>query len=412
MELKNRHLCQSKFVIMKNLLVLSFLFHAIVCAVKAQPVELMIKSKNKSLYLDHIVAPSQGLFAIGRLYSVHPKFIADYNKLDLNAGLSIGQVIHIPITDTNFSQQSKKGTPVYYTVGESEGLLKVSNANNKVTMQKLRDWNRLSNDNIAAGKKLIVGFLLSKEMEAYVAKKSVKEQPVKQQDQPVVKTEQVKENVKEQPVKQPEKPVVKTVTEKDKPINKVAEEEKAIVKKNAATDKPVVKSEPEKEKPVKIKADEEKSITKADPAKDKPVDKNEPVKETVQMKEEPKKTEHVFAKEEDVDPAGSEHGYFKGSFDLQVKGSPASKNATVTSGIFKTTSGWQDAKYYLLIDDVATGTIVKISNPENNKTVYAKVLGEMNGIRQNQGLNIRISNAASTALGLSDTEKFILKVNY
>ena len=396
---------------MKNLLVLSFLFHAIVFGVKAQPVELMIKSGNKSLYLDHIVAPSQGLFAIGRLYSVHPKFIADYNKLDLNAGLSIGQVIHIPITDTNFSQQSKKGTPVYYTIGENEGLLKVSNANNKVTMQKLRDWNRLSDDNIAAGKKLIVGFLLSKEMEAYVAKKSVKEQPVKQQDQPVVKTEQVKENVKEQPVKQPEKPVVKTVTEKDKTINKVAEQEKAIVKKNAVEDKAVVKKEPAKEIPKK-QAEEDKSVEKTIAVKEKPVVKNEPVKETAQIKEEPKKTEPVLVKEEIVDPAGSEHGYFKGSFDLQVKGSPASKNATVTSGIFKTTSGWQDAKYYLLIDDVATGTIVKISNPENNKTVYAKVLGEMNGIRQNQGLNIRISNAASTALGVSDTEKFIVKVSY
>ncbi len=393
---------------MKNLLVLSFLFHAIVFGASAQPEELMIKSGNKSLFLDHKVAPSQGLFAIGRLYNVHPKFIADYNKLDLNAGLAIGQLIRIPLTDTNFTQQSKKGTPVYYTVGESEGLLKVSNASNKVTMQKLRDWNRLTNDNITAGKKLIVGFLLSKEMEAFAAKNSVKEQQVKQQEKPVVKSEPVKDKTQEQQ----EKPVVKTVTEKDKPINKVTDEEKAIAKKIAA-DMPIVKNEPEKEKLVKIKVEEEKSVTKTDPAKDRPIEKNQPVKETAQeMKEEPKKTEPGFAKEENTDPAGSEHGYFKGSFDQQVKGSPASKNATVTSGIFKTTSGWQDAKYYLLIDDVATGTIVKISNPENNKTVYAKVLGEMNGIRQNQGLNIRISNAASTALGVSDTEKFIVKVSY
>ncbi|MGZ8558161.1 MAG: LysM peptidoglycan-binding domain-containing protein [Chitinophagaceae bacterium] len=382
---------------MKNLLVLSFLFHGIVCAVKAQPVELIIKSGNKSLYLDHIVAPSQGLFAIGRLYSVHPKFIADYNKLNLNAGLAIGQLIHIPLTDTNFSQQSKKGTPVYYIVGESEGLLKVSNANNKVTMQKLRDWNRLTNDNVAAGKKMIVGFLLSKEMEAFAAKNSVKveqdkalvkpvqekdklkEQPIQQQDKAVVKAEPKKVKIQEQPVKQQEKPVVKTEPEKDKPISKAAEEEKTV-KKIAVEDKAVVKIDP--------------------------------AKETVQIKEDPKKTEPVFAKDDIVDPNASEHGYFKTSFDQQVRDSPASKNATVTSGIFKTTSGWQDAKYYLLIDDVATGTIVKISNPENNKTVYAKVLGEMNGIRQNQGLNIRISNAASTALGVSDTEKFIVKVIY
>ena len=130
------------------------------------------------------------------------------------------------------------------------------------------------------------------------------------------------------------------------------------------------------------------------------------------LKQETKKSEPVFAKEEAVSTVGGEQGYFKRSFEQQVKANPASKNATVTSGIFKTTSGWQDAKYYLLIDDVATGTIVKIINPENNKAVFAKVLGEMNGIRQNQGLNIRISNAASTALGVADTEKFIVKLNY
>ena len=68
----------------------------------------------------------------------------------------------------------------------------------------------------------------------------------------------------------------------------------------------------------------------------------------------------------------------------------------------------------MLIDGVPTGTIVKVTNPGNNLSVYAKVLGEMNGIRQNEGYDIRISNAAASTLGVavSDTDKFILKVNY
>jgi hypothetical protein len=53
-----------------------------------------------------------------------------------------------------------------------------------------------------------------------------------------------------------------------------------------------------------------------------------------------------------------------------------------------------------------------VSNPGNNKTVYAKVLGEMNGIRQNQGLDIRISNAAASVLQITAEEKFTVKVNY
>jgi murein DD-endopeptidase MepM/ murein hydrolase activator NlpD len=346
---------------MKRLFLLLVLFNAIVFCVKAQPGELMIKSGSGGLYLDHKIAPKEGLYAIGRLYNVHPKSIADYNKIDLYAGLNIGQVIHIPLSDTNFTQKSTNGTPVYYTTQANEGLVKVSNASNKVSIQKLRDWNGLKSDNIAAGKKIIVGFLVSKEMAAVSMNNRVKLPPVKQEEKSIVKTE------------------------------------------------------PEKEKVVKIKAADEKAQAevKAKSEEEKPVVKTEPVKETIQeTKQDAKKTEPVFAKEEMVVPAGTEEGYFKRSFDQQIKAIPVSKNETVTSGIFKTTSGWQDAKYYLLIDKVATGTIVKIINPENNKAVYAKVLGEMNGIRQNQGLNIRISNSASTALGVADTEKFIVKLNY
>ena len=105
-------------------------------------------------------------------------------------------------------------------------------------------------------------------------------------------------------------------------------------------------------------------------------------------------------------------GYFKPLFDKQVKSNPVSANETASAGIFKTSSGWQDSKYYVLIDKVEPGTIVRITNPSNNKAVYAKVLGEMSGIRQNQGYDLRMSNAAASVLEVSDQEKFIVKINY
>jgi hypothetical protein len=39
------------------------------------------------------------------------------NQIELNKGLEIGQVIQIPLTDTNSTQKTKKGQPVYYVVG-------------------------------------------------------------------------------------------------------------------------------------------------------------------------------------------------------------------------------------------------------------------------------------------------------
>jgi len=54
---------------------------------------------------------------------------------------------------------------------------------------------------------------------------------------------------------------------------------------------------------------------------------------------------------------------------------------------------------------------VRITNPLNNKTIYAKLLGEMSD-KQSQGLNIRISNAAANALDIPETDKFTVKLNY
>ncbi len=119
--------------------------------------------------------------------------------------------------------------------------------------------------------------------------------------------------------------------------------------------------------------------------------------------------------ENNVASLQSENGsinYFEKSFAQQIKLSPITKEQTVTAGIFKTVTGWQDGKYYLLINDVEPGTILKITNPTNNKIIYAKVLYSMEGIRQNQGLDIRISNAAAAVLEVAETDKFVLLVSY
>ena len=303
--------------------------------------ELMVKNGDKGLYLEHKVAPKESFFALGRLYNVSPKFLASYNKLDISKGLQIDQKIRIPLTDTNFTQQGNVGTPVYYKVGEKEGLMAISNKYNKVKLANLRLWNNLSDDEVKKDAKLVIGFLHSNGMPAI----TIKNKPI--EEEPVSKPE--------------EKPVI---------IEPIKIEE--------------VKKAEEKEAKAEIKAEK---------------------------KEEEKKSAPVVINEIKT-TSSSEQGYFKPHFEQQIKITPISKNETVTSGIFKTTSGWQDAKYYLLIDKVAPGTIVKVVNPSNNNIIYAKVLGEMSGIRQNEGLNIRISNAAAASLGINEQDKFIVKVSY
>ena len=98
-------------------------------------------------------------------------------------------------------------------------------------------------------------------------------------------------------------------------------------------------------------------------------------------------------------------GYFKSQFDEN------GKNQTGFSGIFKSTSGWNDGKYYALMNNVTVGTIVKVNYPSTNKAIYAKVLGELPAMKESAGLSLRISEAAAKELGAVNN-KFNVEVMY
>ena len=324
--------------------------------------DLVIKSGSKGLYLEHKVAPKEGLFPIGRMYNVHPRHLANFNGIDFNKGLAIGQLINVPLTDTNFKQAVNTGVPVYYKASGNESLANVS-VKNKAPINNLRAWNNLTTDNVSPGTKLIVGFLISNELKDRVV----------------------------------------TIT----PKTLVVEESVSNVKKADAQKKQMepdatkeVKTDPVVKKETDTKKEEEPKNVEPDIKKEAP-----PV-----VKEEPKKTEPAAKQPATINDDGT--GYFKNSFYQQVRTSPPSKEQTLTSSIFKTTRGWQDGKYYLLINGVEPGTIVKITNPSNSKTIFAKVLYAMDKIRENQGVDIRISDAAASTLAVSEMDKFILKVNY
>jgi LysM repeat protein len=327
----------------------------------SQTADLTINTGPKGAYLIHKVAPKEGLFPLGRMYNVHPRHIANFNGIDFNKGLAIGQLISIPLSDSNFKQSVNKGVPVYYKATQKEALTVIS-AKTKAQVANLKGWNNLATDNISAGEKLIVGFLITNEL---------KDRVVTITPKTIVAEESVSNVKKAEEQKQP------PVSETKKDV--IVEESVSNVKK-AEESKKQMEPEVKKEAP--------------------------PV-----VKEETKKTEPVVAKQSEMKNDDGA-GYFKNNFYQQVKATPPTKEQTLTSSIFKTTSGWQDGKYYLLINGVEPGTIVKLTNPSNNKIVFAKVLYAMDKIRENQGVDIRISDAAASSLAVSETDKFILKVNY
>ena len=339
---------------MKNLLLLLFL-----CPLMSlgEEKKIMVEGNSSNLYITHTTAPKENFYSIGRLYNISPRVYAPYNGLSVDApgGLAIGQPVKIPLNELNFSQDGKAEpgevfVPLYYRTGAKSSLASISSLFRNVPVENLQAWNRLSGDNVFAGSTIIVGYLKVKSDLSPLAKSAV---AVPKSDvASLPKSEKISEQAK---------------TVKEEPKKEVT-----------------VKPEPKKEEP------KTEIVKKAEPVEPK---KEEP-KTDVVKKPEPTVTY--------TRPAGG--GKFKDVFSNQSNGKKV-KEVPVSAATFKSTSGWSDGKYYCFHNTALAGSIVKITNPASNKTVYAKVLDVIPDISQNDGIDLRLSNAAAEELGVTG-EKF------
>jgi len=300
-----------------------------------------VAQKNKEIkpVKMHTVGAKESLSSIGRMYEVNGRVLANYNNIEYEKGINIGQVLKIPPKGTTLDQvptppksvtetvkkeeiktpaavvaketkpvekaavKDEPGTPVYHKVGKKETLYRITTLYPGITVEDLKKWNNLTGDGVTEGADLVVGY-----------KKTATE-------------------TKKMPVEKTEKPVV---TE-------------------------TVKKEPEKK-------------TK-----------------------EPEKTEPPKA---DGSGKNIKGGAFKSLYESQ-NGNGNAVNEDGSLGVFKSTSGWNDGKYYCLYNNAVPGTIIKVSTPAG-KFVYAKVLDLVPDLKQNNGLLILISNAAADELGLGE----------
>ncbi len=323
----------------------------------AQNKPLVIEGTAPDLYIAHTVAPKENYYSIGRLYNISPKEIAPFNKLELEKGLALNQQIKVPLT-SNFSQDGMAGAdealvPLYHIVKEKEGLYRIATSYNKLPLETLKQWNNISGDAVSNGTKLIVGYLKVKKELSALANGAKAVLPA---------------TVSTSPAKEPEsKPAPKQV--KEAPKTEIAKEVEKKPEPKQVKETPVVKKEAQLEA--------EKAV--------------EGKKETVAVKSEEKPA-----------PATAKGkisgGYFKNIFAEQSKnGSIDSESGT--AGVFKSTSGWDDGKYYCLHNSASPETIVKITSTATGKSIYAKVLDVMPDIKRNNGLVILVSNAAAAELG-------------
>ena len=316
--------------------------------------ELTVYGQTGKLYLEHTVVAKENWYSVGRLYNVSPKELAPFNHLALTQPLAIGQVLQIPLTAVNFSQDGKKTpaetlVPVYHTTQEKEWMYRISVNHNKVPIATLEKWNNMNKDAVRPGMRLIVGYL---------------------------KVKTALSALSTAPAATPATAAVTPPAE-----NKQAANPPVSAPASAPT----------------TTADIAKPISTKTP--------DSPIAKPVSTRTSPETTRTMTQAPSAPPPPHFDGGVFKSEF------LDNGKNSTGVAGIFKSTSGWQDGKYYALMNNVAIGSIIKVTETASGKSVFVKVLGQLPDMKESVGLAIRISNAAAAEMG-ETAERFNVQVSY
>jgi LysM repeat protein len=341
---------------MKQILIATFLRIILGGGLMAQPRLLVIQGEPGKFYLEHTVDAKENWYSVGRLYNLSPREIAPFNGTDISKPLEVGQKLKVPLTATNFSQNGQKAEgetliPIYHTIEPKEWLYHIATTYSKVSVATLEKWNNITGDQAKAGMQLIVSYLKVKTSQSPLA-----------------------ETMKSQPVAIPP------------PTAKKDSSKTPLAANSSTTNKTTVKEDAVPKK---------QSVPQSQPSDNRPAENNSALANTAVLTS-------AGASKNAARGAG---GFFESEF------LSTSKKLSGQAATFKSTSGWEDRKYYALMNNVPVGTILQITSPVTNKTVYAKVLGQLPDMKESTGLVIRLSNAAAAEMGAGEG-RFAVDLKY
>lgn len=337
----------------------------------------------------HTIKSGETLSVIAKTYNTTVGDIMRLNGMNGKSILKLGAKINLPNTDSNppiISAPAKideklgvatKPTSIIkkpqipsvaiesgmsiikHTVAKGDNLYRISKIY-KTTEEQLMHWNGLKNDVVKPGQVLIVGEETAKSF-SKITKDTIE----------LINTIPVTKKVKS------------TVLFVSRDTNRVAGlKDSTLINKLDSTFTP----KPPKTISNKLVKDSIKLIS------------FEPKGNTINLTPEPIPKYAKYAEQE---------GFYAGYFDRKN----ISKNTmSGDAATFKSKSGWDDKKYYVLINDINQGTIVRITS-SNNKSICAQVKGPLPNIKEDVGLLMRLNAAAADALGFQEG-RFAVEVNY
>ncbi|HQR91963.1 MAG: hypothetical protein B7Y15_08020 [Bacteroidetes bacterium 24-39-8] len=349
------------------------------CSAVAAQSRLIAGGTGTSLYVSYIVPGGQPLIGVAEQFNIPLAVLAKYNTMNKDVHLRKGEELRIPLLRDNFIQRNIVGKyqPVYHQVKTGDNLSRISQRYNKMTIDTLKRWNLVTEDIVPEGKFLVVGFINNNQaLNVTAAYQSI-----------------AYDSLPNPNVFDAAKFGAKTLTGEIKPTK-------------------IPLPEPPAELPVVVKAP---NTTDAPENTNTTVGKNKnpgaPIPNPV-FDRKPALVAPTLVQTEgnySYRPRSNDEGYFAYTYNQRIK-DRAYQYLTGDASIFKTINGWNDRKFYVLINEIIPGTIVRVTAP-NKKSICAKVLGPLPETKGAAGLMIRLSNAAASALGMDD-QKFLVSITY
>ncbi len=347
------------------------------CSAVAAQSRLIAGGTGTSLYVSYIVPGSQPLEGVAEQFNVPLAVLAKYNTMNQDVHLRKGEELRIPLSRENFIQRNIVGKyqPVFHQVKTGDNLSRISQRYNKLNIDTLKRWNLVMEEVVPDGKFLVVGFINNNQsLNVTAAYQSIAYDSLPNPnvfDAAKFGPKVLKGEYKPTKIPLPEPPAALPVLAQAGGTTEGSLSNGASKNMNpgATLNNPVFNRKPALVAPTLVQ------------------------------------TEGDFS----YRPRSNDEGYFAHTYNQRIK-DRAYQYLTGDASIFKTINGWNDRKFYVLINEIIPGTIVRVTAP-NKKSICAKVLGPLPETKGAAGLLIRLSNAAASALGM-DEQRFLVSITY
>jgi len=117
----------------------------------SETIEVVVPQAVKNM---HVVQPKETLYAIAKIYNVGVMDLVEWNSLDLQQGIKIGQILKVAQTAA-IPEPEEASKEVFHEVKSSDTLYSIARKYG-VTIKELMEWNQKTDFSLSVGEKLKV----------------------------------------------------------------------------------------------------------------------------------------------------------------------------------------------------------------------------------------------------------------